>query len=233
MVGRLSLAALAALLAVGSPASPLSAATVITQTVTIPATTATRVAPGGTALISFNPFDQTLGTLLGVTLSFAATSETDFTVRNNSQQNRDWQVTPRSTVTLSGNGFTLADAEVGPVQTFTLAPRFGPGNPRTQTITFDTSYSDEESLAAGFAPFIGNGPVQFTFSALNRWITSGSGPTSWDLDRYTGSATLAYSYEAPAIAVPEPAAWGLMLAGFAMIGVAARRRKTGAPVTLG
>ena len=50
-----------------------------------------------------------------------------------------------------------------------------------------------------------------TFTALN----SGAGPTGLNV-LVSGTAT----------AVPEPATWGLLLVGFGMVGVAARRRQT-------
>ncbi len=49
--------------------------------------------------------------------------------------------------------------------------------------------------------------------------------TSGTLDT-TGAPSGTVKFDAPVNGVPEPATWGLMLAGFAMVGVAARRRST-------
>lgn len=234
MVGRFIPAALAALLAVAA-VTPAAAVTQISQTVAIPATTASVTAPGATANIGFSQFNPTLGTLLGVTLSFNASSNTTVTFVNNTPQSRNWTFTPKGTASLSGNGFTLSDTETGPTINRTLAQRFGPGNPRTATVNFAGTYSDSETLASGFVPFIGTGNVQFTFAALNQWTVIGSGGGfNFNPDSYAGNATLVYDYQlAPYEPAPEPAAWAMMLAGFAAVGYAARRRRPVTPVTLG
>ncbi len=54
--------------------------------------------------------------------------------------------------------------------------------------------------------------------------------TSGTLDTTAGvSGTV--TFDAPQNGVPEPATWGLMLAGFAMVGIAARRRQPGRAVS--
>jgi hypothetical protein len=233
LVGRFLPAALAALMAVIA-GTPAVAATMLTQTVAIPATTASVTAPGGTALIGFSQFNPALGTLLGVTLSFNATSNTTVNIANNSPQARNWSVTPKSTASLSGNGFNLSDTETGGTVSFRLDPRFGPSDPRRATVDFAGTYSDTETLASGFVPFIGTGNVQFTFAALNQWTVIGSGGGfNFSPDSYAGNVTLVYDYQlVPFEPAPEPAAWAMMLAGFAAVGVAARRRRPVTPVTL-
>jgi hypothetical protein len=215
--------------------TPVIAATMISQTVAIPTTVASTTAPGGTSLVSFNQFNPTLGTLLGVTLSFDATSNTSVNFVNNTPQSRNWAFTPKGTASLSGNGFNLSDTETGLTVNRTLAARFGPSNPRTGTVSFGGTYSDTETLASGFVPFLGTGNVQFTFAALNQWTAAGSGGGfSFSPDTYAGNATLVYDYQlAPYEPAPEPAAWAMMIAGFAAVGIAARRRRPVTPVTLG
>jgi hypothetical protein len=227
MVGRFLPAALAAMTVYGMAGTPVSAATVISQTVAIPATIATQTAPGGTALVNFNQFDPTLGTLLGVSLSFQATSNTTVTITNNTAQTRNWSVTPGGTASLSGNGFTLSDSYTDPTSQLSIGPRFGPGDPRTITFSSSGSYSAGDSLVSGLAPFIGAGAVQFTFAALNQWIASGSGGSAiFNPDSYGGIAKIEYRYELPSGIVPEPATWALLIAGFAMVGSSARRRRS-------
>jgi hypothetical protein len=218
--------ALAVALAFAVATRPVEAATVITQTVALPATVATTVSPGGTSIVSFAQFDPSLGTLLGVSLSFAATSNTTVNIANNSTQTRVWTITPGSTASLSGNGFNLTDTVSGGLNTITLLPRFGPGNPRTASLAFAGSYADADSLTTGFAPYLGLGTVNFTFAALNQWAVAGSGGGfNFNPDSYTGGATLQYNYEQPSGIVPEPATWALLIAGFGMVGVSVRRRR--------
>jgi PEP-CTERM motif len=226
MVARILPAALAAMLAYGMVSSPVSAATSISQMVSIPATTASQLAPGGTALISFAQFNPTLGTLLGVSLSFEAVSDTTITIINNSTRRRTWTITPAGTATLSGNGFNLTGSDSAATTTLRVGPRFGPGNPNTASYSFAGSYGDAASLDSGLAPFLGTGAVEFTFAALNQWTATGiRSRASYGPDSYSGTARLDYLYELPAGIVPEPASWGLLIAGFALVGLSARRRR--------
>ena len=227
MVGRLLPAALAAMMAYGMANTPAIAATAISQTVAIPTTVATPIAPGGTSLVSFNQFNPLLGTLLGVTLSFEAASNTTVTVSNNTNTQRTWNLAPGGSASLSGNGFNLSDSYTGATSTLVLAPRFGPGNPRTMTLGSAGSYADSDVLTSGLAPFIGSGAVQFSFFALNQWVVSGSGGDAvFNPDAYTGAATIRYVYDVPAGLIPEPATWALLISGFAMVGASARRRRS-------
>lgn len=214
------------MLAYGMVSTPAVAATTITQTVAIPLTVASQVSPGSTSFINFNQFDSALGTLLGVKLSFEAVSNTTVTIANSSPQTRTWLVTPGGTASLSGNGFNLTDSYTDPTSTLVLGPRLSPGNPSTLTLGSTGSYSDSDTLNAGLSPFIGAGAVQFTFAALNQWIATGSGgAATFNPDAYTGSATLEYVYDMPTGLIPEPATWGLLIAGFTMVGFTARRRR--------
>jgi hypothetical protein len=228
-VASLFAPALAVALAFAAGMQPAHAATVITHTAAIPATVATTVSPGGTSAINFAQFDPALGNLLGVSLSFTATSNTTVNLVNNTPQARTWLITPSSTATLSGNGFTLSDSESAAQSTINLAARFSPSNPRTASLTFGGSYADSDSIASGFTPFLGTGTVGFTFAALNQWAVSGSGGgRSFNPDVYSGSATLEYSYQPLSDVVPEPATWALLISGFAMVGVSLRRGRRGA-----
>lgn len=226
MVARFLPAALAALLALFMVNAPAIAATSISQTVSIPLTIASRVAPGATSPISFNRFNPTLGTLLGVTLSFEAVSDTMVRLSNSTTSQQSWQVTPGGSASLSGNGFTLSSSYSDAASTLVLGPRLPSGAPRTLNLGSPGFYSDSDTLTAGLAPFIGAGAVEFTFAALNQWIVNGTGGDAiFDPDAYTGSATIAYSYELPAGLIPEPATWGLLIAGFVLVGLTARRRR--------
>ena len=110
---------------------------------------------------------------------------------------------------------------------------------RSYTVTFDLSAN----------PDVGPGLKDFSASADTTTFTTQVGqngyPLSWAPKSFAftaddGSATLAFSSGAansswgPALdnvtvtlnAVPEPATWALLIAGFGMVGVAARRRRS-------
>ncbi len=203
--------------AVGSPAA---AVTVIQQTVAIP----TVAAPGASS-IAFSQFDASLGTLVGITLSFEASSSTTINFANNTPSTRNWTITPGSSIAVSGNGFALSDAENGPATAFSLAPRFAPSKPRLGSATFVGSYADSDSLATGFLPYVGTGTISFAVARLaNFAVVGGGGASTIGATPIGGTATLSYSYDVPIDSVPEPASWAMLIAGFGLVGAAARRR---------
>lgn len=70
---------------------------------------------------------------------------------------------------------------------------------------------------AGFCPF---GPSGVNFSGTARSISFGGVANQIVFDDITFGSAI------PGGTVPEPASWALMIAGFSMVGAAARRRRT-------
>lgn len=77
---------------------------------------------------------------------------------------------------------------------------------------------------SAFMPHDGN---WFTASTNRRvWFSAGAGETIGGLRLSTTG--VAFEFDDFAAAVPEPATWAMLLSGFALVGVAARRRRAGA-----
>ena len=73
--------------------------------------------------------------------------------------------------------------------------------------------------------FYAGGSASFASQSLN-FVSSGSGALTFAVISESGDHSTAID-NINVSAVPEPATWGLMLAGFALTGFATRRRRTG------
>jgi len=95
-----------------------------------------------------------------------------------------------------------------------FTPGIGDNFPGTRTYAEMADYTD---LGLNF--FVGNdGLLRLEF-----WESFDDYPNDWDGIWQSGSFTVQYNQMN---VVPEPATWGLMMAGFGVIGVTARRRKS-------
>jgi len=113
---------------------------------------------------------------------------------------------------LSEGIIALTDAAVTTGVFFT--PGIGDDFPGTGTYAGMADYTD---LGLNF--FVGNdGLLRLEF-----WESFDDFPNEWDGIWQSGSFTVQYNQMN---VVPEPATWGLMIAGFGVIGVTARRRKS-------
>lgn len=202
-------------------AAPAMAFSTITQSVDIPAANAPL-----TSVLGFAQFDGSLGTLTSIDLSFTASSLTRIDFRNNTPRAREWTISPSGTATLSGHGFNLSDSDSSGPFTVLLEPRFGPSNPRTGSASYALGYGASGSLVSGFEPFVGNGTVNLAFSRLANFAVGGSGGGHTLGDSpFAGRATLSYNFAVPSAVVPEPATWAMLIAGFGLVGAAARQRR--------
>lgn len=202
-------------------AAPAMAFSTITQSVDIPAANAPL-----TSVLGFAQFDGSLGTLTSIDLSFTASSLTRIDFRNNNPRARQWTISPSGTATLSGHGFNLSDSDSSGPFTVLLEPRFGPSNPRTGSASYALGYGASGSLVSGFEPFVGNGTVNLAFSRLANFAVGGSGGGHTLGDSpFAGRATLSYNFAVPSAVVPEPATWAMLIAGFGLVGAAARQRR--------
>jgi hypothetical protein len=115
------------------------------------------------------------------------------------------------------------------VETFSLAGL----NPTTAALS--GRFSGDNGVTAVFlnGTLISSGADGFTaftaFSAASSAFVAGTNTLTFDLRNDGGPAGLrvevAGTADASAV-VPEPAMWGLMIVGFGMVGVSARRRRT-------
>jgi PEP-CTERM motif len=213
---RMLLTGAATAAALFSAATPAFAEVVVlTQTV------GNDVAPNAST-VSFAKFDQSLGVLTSVTLAFTAGSSTTVNFSNNTPNSRTWDIDQQTTASVTGNGFSLSDTYKLDNDTFTLAARISNQTPRTGTKTYTASYADDATLTSSLSAFAGAGVVDFSFGRAAQFMTSPTAsvlPTS-----FNGSVTLTYNYDLLPAAVPEPAAWAMMIGGFALVGAASRRR---------
>lgn len=211
---KMYVAAAVAALTVAAPAA--AEVVVLNQTIS------TANAPAAST-VSFAQFDPSLGVLQSVSLAFEATSSTTVNFSNNTPNERTFTVNRNASATLTGNGFALSDTYAPGSTTFTLAPRISNSTPRTGSATYTAQYADSDILGSNFAAFIGLSSVNFNFARAANFSASPGGATVLPTS-FGGNATLTYTYEVSAAAVPEPAAWAMMIGGFGMLGAAARRR---------
>lgn len=204
-------------------AAPAQATEVITQTINIdPA------AAPDSEVIHFNQFDSSLGTLESITLSFASSLSATGTLQNTSNASHSYTLLGDASALLSGNGFSFTQLLAsGPIAAGTIG-----GHATKALAPISGSNSGSDTLLTGFAPFIGTGLVDFTFSSTKNFtINPGAGTLSL-LAQIGGGATLTYNYSLPVVvpndpgSVPEPSSWALMLVGFGGMGAMMRRRRT-------
>ncbi len=105
---------------------------------------------------------------------------------------------------------------------------FGPGNGNfffTQagpSIPFTFAYGNGPVNASFGAPFVvGSNTITITVNNNNAGINTGNGGLTGGPSNLQFTGTISFD----AGTVPEPATWGLLIAGFGMVGVATRRRK--------
>lgn len=82
-------------------------------------------------------------------------------------------------------------------------------------------YSTTDGLLSAFAAVFPPGNGAFTFTSLTNALTIDTLGSSATIDR----SAFSYALVSPGGTVPEPAAWALLIAGFGLVGTAARRRR--------
>ena len=83
------------------------------------------------------------------------------------------------------------------------------GSPYTYTVPYSIAISNADTITIGGNTLYGGG-YKVKFNTLT--LTSGNGTVSGDL-----TAT---------VSVPEPSTWAMMVAGFGLVGLGTRRRRT-------
>lgn len=108
--------------------------------------------------------------------------------------------------------------------TFTQTLLYGTPSGTVATMLAATSGGSAISMTSDFLDFTGvaNYSVNLPLSAVRPALFAASGSA---LRSFVATSSGAFGSDAPAVtAVPEPESWALLIAGFAMVGVAARRR---------
>lgn len=190
------LAAAAALVA----CAPVSAATIVRTVNITPA-----LAGGGvTGEAVLDPFSYATGDVLDITLVFTAPA-----TYNMAEPYR-----PILSITLSGQGASGGYVASGDASTtFALANPVGPiqasgGVSNRFPSTFGQTFLDVEDGPA-------TGPTQFDGARIVYQITRGD-PTAV-------VSRVRFEFFGTPAAIPEPASWAMMIAGFGLVGGAARR----------
>ena len=108
--------------------------------------------------------------------------------------------------------------------TFNQTLLYGAANGSTATMLAATSGGSGITFASDFLDFTGvaNYNVSLPLSALRPALFASTGSS---LRTFVATSSGAFASDAPSvIPIPEPESWALMIAGFAMVGTAARRR---------
>lgn len=106
----------------------------------------------------------------------------------------------------------------------------------TTTVSFAFDKLAKTTLTSGFSDFLGSDDLQFTFFPDRPFLSEiQSQPAFFLLKSWTALSTLTVTYRSSSpevtlpTAVPEPATWAMMIAGFGLVGASLRsRRKQGA-----
>ncbi len=167
---------------------------------------------------NFNSFALTGQHLTKVTLK--VTSKIDGAVRatNNSGGPRNPTASYTLNTAADGMGFSLAGTDTK-TQTFFNVP-----NGSFRVISqIDPSVLMTQSLTSGLSVF-NVGPVQIAYDAAALLAKSPADVLFGAGTIVNAGSTALFTLEYESV-IPEPATWALMIVGFGMVGVAARRRK--------
>lgn len=210
-----------------APAGMASAATMVVpaQSFGPLATDFSNPTTDGTGPFTLAGFDSSLGTLTGVHIDYSFTDQMAGTVRNNAPNAQTFKITESSDLTFSFTGPAAGDyvASVSKAQNYAnlgsgVTANFGPAN-TGYTLTDAGSFNP-----VNIADFV-NTPFSFTVSSLTGTaILGGGGNIAAAVStQASGFASVTYTYDAAPAALPEPAAWAMMLVGFGGVGTMLRR----------
>ena len=187
-----------------------------------PAAAATLVQSGtlvgalpGTRSILIGQFDSALGTLNSVDLIFSANSISAGTILNTTALRRNYTLSRNVTAGIVGNGFGTSATLLSGSTSFSI-PRFS-----AEGFSYTGSGAGFQTLVSGLSPFIGTGTTTLDFTTTSAFSKGATPGTLLAGSLIGGNYSLTYNFTA----VPEPATWAMMIAGFAMIGFGMRNRR--------
>jgi hypothetical protein len=201
--------------------------------ITFNQTTLPMAAPG-TDSFTLPNFDTSLGGLTGVSISFAYSYTAIFDVQNQTTFTLAYTgLNATAPLALTGPGGLTASTTVlaGPISG-TLPPGFQGGQfgsvtaSGTGTLTINVLPVDFSLFTNPPAGASGGYDIVLDAAAFGGTVDPGISYSDIGTLALTGTTTVTYSDTTPVVStVPEPASWALMMAGFAGIGFAARRRR--------
>lgn len=184
--------------------------------------------------VAFAQFNPLLGVLTGVTFDLSLTAgDKNEGLENIGSSPVVVTLLSQSTVTLSSAGVTPFAAQANSSVTRSLAAfdnvyDFG-GTSGFTTATSASGQAQFNVSAANFANFIGVGNYAATLVGHTALTVQGVSPPNYGTvgSGVIGSGTvkLTYTYTQVAAAIPEPASWVMMIAGFGIVGATMRRRR--------
>jgi hypothetical protein len=213
--------------AIAAPAAAV--VTVTTQTRTFSLATLDDAAITGRVnnFANFNSFGLTGQTLRSVTLTAVYSINGRVDATNNAvggtaaSRRRDLSASYTLDAATSGEGFSLSGSNIAS-QTLTSIP--GQGATRTLTL-IDPTFMRGQTLTGNLSNFLA-GQVQIVTDASALFASVPAADVVYGAPGITGGqAEFTLSYES---AVPEASTWALLIVGFGMVGVAARRRTAAA-----
>ena len=217
---RITLAALAALLSVGTA----SAAT-ITQTFTQPLAPTT----WSFSNIPFNQFNPALGTLKSVTLKFAGSfSQTELiAVPGGVPSQTISSLTAVADVFIFGApNFTNQIVDISGSKSVISFPGAVTAAGTSQTFSASGSLGYGPAAQLPIAPYIGTGTVSYSMAGTGGFSVSGGGQANFTISTLSGGTlTLVYDYTStpPNNPTPEPGTYALV--GVALTGLGYLRQK--------
>ena len=173
-----------------------------------------------------NQFDPAMGTLLGVQLTFnmywsMQDDRIDFTNIGSTQGSVSTVNSGYYSFSVGGLG---AGGSFSESETHILAPG--------EKVTVQGGgHGSGEATATDISPFIGTGTLNSWAYARSAIDFNREGDIFFSVignphPQTIAGATLTYIYDDVPPAVPEPATWAMMIAGFGLVGGAMRRRST-------